>query len=112
MRRTWAIATAAVLAAGTLGAQAGGATGPGRAAPRRPRRPAAMTALQQHPGAARATEGPGVPGRSTPSPTRDGSTHVRMQRTLDGVPVLAATSSCTAARRPAGRASARPWAPR
>jgi Zn-dependent metalloprotease len=85
MRRTLGLATAAVLAAGAIGAQAGTASGetvrtPGTAA-------AAVAALQQHPGAARATAGQAF--RVTDTVTdRDGSTHVRMQRTLDGVPVL------------------------
>jgi len=85
MRRTLGLATAAVLAAGTIGMQAGTASGqvartPGTAA-------AAVAALQQHPAAARATAGQAfrVTGTITDA---DGSTHVRMQRTLDGIPVL------------------------
>ncbi len=85
MRRTLGLATAAVLAAGTIGVQAGTASGqaagtPGTAA-------AAVAALQQHPVAARDAAGQAF--RVTDTITDpDGSTHVRMQRTLDGVPVL------------------------
>ncbi|GAB3783187.1 M4 family metallopeptidase [Nocardioides ungokensis] len=85
MRRTLGLATIAVLAAGTIGAQAGTANGqvartPGTAA-------AAVAALQQHPAAARAVDGQAF--RVTDTITdADGTTHVRMQRTLDGIPVL------------------------
>jgi Zn-dependent metalloprotease len=85
MRRTLGLATVAVLAAGTVGVQAGTANGqdartPGTAA-------AAVAALQQHPGAARDAAGQAF--RVTDTITdRDGSTHVRMQRTISGVPVL------------------------
>src|SRR6476620_652446 len=85
MRRTWGLATAAVLAAGTFGVQAGDASAQTASTPHPGA--AAITALQQHPGAARATAGQAF--RVTDTITdRDGSTHVRMQRTLDGVPVL------------------------
>jgi Zn-dependent metalloprotease len=87
MRRTLGLATAAVLAAGTFGVQAADATvqtahptRPGTAA-------AAISALEQHPGAARDAAGQafGVIDTITDA---DGSTHVRLDRTLHGVPVL------------------------
>ncbi len=90
MRRTSGIAVAAVLAAGTLGAQAGsaGATGAGATGDPAPGPAgAAVSALLAHPRAARATPGQSFhPGRAVRD--TDGSTHVRLERTLDGVPVL------------------------
>ncbi|NYD42346.1 M4 family metallopeptidase [Nocardioides panaciterrulae] len=84
MRRTLGLATAAVLAAGTLGLQAA-ANGqvthrPGVAA-------AAITALQHHPAAARATDGQAFRVIDVITDA-DGATHVRLQRTVDGIPVL------------------------
>src|SRR6476661_5561738 len=85
MRRTWGLATAAVLAAGTFGVQAGDASAQTATTPRPGA--AAITALQQHPGAARATAGQAF--RVTDTITdRDGATHVRLARTLAGIPVL------------------------
>ena len=85
MRRTWGLATAAVLAAGTIGVQAADASGQTAPTPRPGA--AAITALQQHPAAARAAAGQGF--RVTDTITDgDGATHVRLARTLSGVPVL------------------------
>ena len=80
-RRTRTIATAAVLTAGALGTQTGSAHADAGAAQ------AAVSALRAHPGAARATDGQAF--RAGPT-VRDanGSTHVRLQRTIDGLPVL------------------------
>jgi zinc metalloprotease ZmpA len=81
MRRTWGLATAAVLAAGTFGVQAGSAEAahPDAAT-------SAVDALGQHPGAARAVEGQSF--RVIDSVIdRDGATHVRMERTFHGLPV-------------------------
>lgn len=88
MRRTLGLATVAVLAAGTLGVQAPTATSsPGEAAGPTGSGVAAIQALQQHPGAARSSEGQAF--RVTDTMTdRDGSTHVRARRTFDGIPVL------------------------
>ncbi|MBB6626469.1 M4 family metallopeptidase [Nocardioides sp. KIGAM211] len=87
MRKTLGLATAAVLAASTLGVQTAGSL----TADARPGQPsiasAAVAALQQHPGAARSTEGQAF--RVTDTITdANGATHVRMQRTIDGIPVL------------------------
>ncbi|MCW2798148.1 M4 family metallopeptidase [Nocardioides sp.] len=87
MRRTLGLATVAVLAAGTLGAQATGAT----SATGHVNHPAAGTtavaALQQHPGAARLGAGQAFKPTGTIR-DKDGSTHVRMVRTYRGLPVL------------------------
>jgi len=81
MRRTFGLATAAVLAAGTLGVQTADAA--------RPSTPtgSALGALADHPGAARAADGQAFRvTRTLVDP--DGATHVRMERTFHGVPVL------------------------
>jgi len=80
MRRTLGLATAAVLAAGTLGIQTADA---------RPTTGAesALGALAEHPGAARAADGQAFRvTRTVVDP--DGTTHVRMERTFRGLPVL------------------------
>lgn len=88
MRRTLGLATAAVLAAGTLGIQAGTATSAtGEAARPADTAVAAIQALQQHPGAARSSAGQAFKVIDTLG-DRDGSTHVRIQRVYRGVPVL------------------------
>jgi zinc metalloprotease ZmpA len=81
MRRTLGLATAAVLAAGTLGVQtADAARPPARAG-------SALSALAEHPGAARAADGQAFRATST-IVDPDGATHVRMERSFHGVPVL------------------------
>ncbi|WP_395694869.1 M4 family metallopeptidase [Nocardioides sp.] len=82
MRKISGVASLAVLAVATVGVQTGGSQA---AAP--PARPGPVAALLQHPGAALASAGTAftVTDRITdPS----GATHVRMQRTYDGLPVL------------------------
>ena len=81
MRRTLGLAAAAVLAAGTLGVQtADAARPPARAG-------SALSALAEHPGAARAADGQAFRAtRIIVDP--DGATHVRMERSFHGVPVL------------------------
>ena len=81
MRRTLGLATAAVLAAGTLGIQTADAARP--ATPAR----SATGALADHPGAARAADGQAFRVTHTVVDP-DGATHVRMERTFHGVPVL------------------------
>ncbi|WP_125038730.1 M4 family metallopeptidase [Nocardioides sp. LS1] len=85
MRRTLGLATAAVLAAGTMGVQAADASG--QTARTANTGVSAITALQQHPGAARATDGQAFRVTDTII-DKDGTSHVRMSRTIDGVPVL------------------------
>ena len=91
MRRTFGLATAAVLAAGTFGAQAADATVP-TAHPTSHQGDAgivrgAIQALEQHPGAAQDAAGQAFKVTDTIT-DRDGSTHVRLDRTLRGIPVL------------------------
>lgn len=78
------LAAAAVLAAGTLSTQV--ATGPAASAAPGPAA-AALAALADHPGVARAADGQGFTAVGTLTDA-DGSTHVRMQRTFRGLPVL------------------------
>ncbi|WP_341927298.1 M4 family metallopeptidase [Nocardioides psychrotolerans] len=88
MRKTLGLATAAVLAAGTLGVQATSATSAPGSSDRRPDVVAgALQALQQHPRAAL----PAAEQEFVEVDTivdADGSTHVRLQRTIDGLDVL------------------------
>ncbi len=93
MRTSLGLAAAAVLAAGTLGLQAtdagaGAATTQAAAKPERPAvAAAALQALSTHPGAARDAAGQGFTVTST-AVDPDGSTHVRMERTFRGLPVV------------------------
>jgi Zn-dependent metalloprotease len=89
MRRTAGLAALAVAAATaaavpmTAASTAQGAT----AASRADVVPGALAALQRHPGAARSADGQAfVAGTTVVDP--DGSTHVRFDRTLDGLPVV------------------------
>ncbi len=84
-----------MLAAGTLGVQVA-STAPGAAtsassgsATERPTglASAAIAALQRHPGAARASDGQGFTATHT-MVDRDGTTHVRLERTVHGIAVL------------------------
>ncbi|MFA6300579.1 MAG: M4 family metallopeptidase, partial [Nocardioides sp.] len=88
MRTTLGLAAAAALAAGTLGLQTPSATSATGPADRRPALAAsAVTALQHHPAAAL----PAAEQEFRVVDTivdRDGSTHVRMDRTIAGLPVL------------------------
>ncbi|MCD4524902.1 M4 family metallopeptidase [Nocardioides sp. cx-173] len=88
MRTSLGLAVAAVLAAGTLGAQATSAAGaPTLAADRQHPVTGALAALAQHPTAARSSAGQEfLPGGTVVDP--DGSTHVRLERTYSGLPVL------------------------
>jgi Zn-dependent metalloprotease len=80
MRRISGVATAAVLALTVVGLQTGGS----QAATERP---TAVQALLAHPGAALASDGTAF--RVTDTVTdADGSSHVRMDRTYRGLPVL------------------------
>ncbi|HEU4811981.1 MAG TPA: M4 family metallopeptidase [Nocardioides sp.] len=83
---TLGLATAAVLTAGTFGAQTARATDQVAAVPATTGADA-ISALEQHPGAARDSAGQAfrVTGAITDP---DGSTHVRLDRTFHGVPVL------------------------
>jgi Zn-dependent metalloprotease len=86
MRKTFGLAAVAVLAAGTLGAQ-NSATGASGAPDRPDPATAALRALGQHPAAALPSAGQElVPGATVVD--RDGGTHVRMDRTYAGLPVL------------------------
>ncbi len=80
MRRISGVATAAVLALTAVGIQAGGS----QAAPQRP---TAVQALLAHPGAALASDGTAFTVTDTVTDA-DGTTHVRMDRTYRGLPVL------------------------
>ncbi len=80
MRRISGVATAAVLALAAVGIQSGGS----QAAPQRP---TAVQALLAHPGAALASDGTAFKVTDTVSDA-DGSTHIRMDRTYRGLPVL------------------------
>ncbi|MGZ4487153.1 MAG: M4 family metallopeptidase [Nocardioides sp.] len=85
MRRTLGLATAAVLTAGVLGAQTADASS-------RSARPsgiaaAAVSALEQHPGAALTAGGQGFRVSDTVVDP-NGATHVRLDRTFHGLPVL------------------------
>lgn len=80
MRRISGVATAAVLALTAVGIQSGGS----QAAPQRP---SAVQALLAHPGAALASDGTAFEVTRTVTDP-DGSTHVRMDRTYRGLPVL------------------------
>jgi Zn-dependent metalloprotease len=88
MRRTLALAAVSALAAGTLGlqaattaTQAAGGTTPDRSAD------AAIRALAAHPLAARSSRGTGFVVTSRVV-DRDGTTHVRMDRTYQGLRVI------------------------
>jgi zinc metalloprotease ZmpA len=84
MRRISGLAIAAALAVTVVGAQTSGASGTN--ADRSPAE-AALGALANHPAAARATDGQDF--RVTHTLTdRDGSTHVRMNRTFHGLRVI------------------------
>ena len=80
MRRISGVATAAVLALTAVGIQSGGS----QAATERP---TAVQALLAHPGAALASDGTVFAITHTVTDA-DGSTHVRMDRTYRGLPVL------------------------
>ncbi|MDI6908991.1 M4 family metallopeptidase [Nocardioides sp.] len=80
MRRISGVATAAVLALTAVGIQSGGS----QAATERPN---AIQALLAHPGAALASRGTAFTITHTVTDA-DGSTHVRMDRTYRGLPVL------------------------
>ena len=88
MRKTLGLAAAAVLAAGTLGVQAPSATSAPGPSDRRPDVVAgALQALRQHPAAALPT----AEQEFLPVDTiidADGSSHVRLHRTIDGLEVL------------------------
>ncbi len=93
MRKSLGLAAAAILAAGTLGAQSTGASAapsPASTAVKADPSAAAASALEAlgaHPGIARAA----VEQEFMPTETmvdRDGSTHVRMDRTYKGLPVI------------------------
>jgi Zn-dependent metalloprotease len=87
MRHTLGLAAAAVLAAGTLGVQASPATSAPGAGERTDPAAGALQALRDHPAAALpSAEQELVPGATIVD--RDGSTHVRMERTYAGLPVL------------------------
>jgi zinc metalloprotease ZmpA len=92
--RVWGVATAMLLAAGVLGAQAPGATAGARVgtADRADRDTAkvvagAVTALRQHAGELRLTKGQSFRATDTIL-DRSGATHVRMTRTYRGLPVI------------------------
>ena len=82
MRKISGVASLAVLALAAVGLQAGGGQAVGQ-----PARPGAVDALLQHPAAALATAGTRfhVTDRVTDP---NGATHVRMERTYRGLPVL------------------------
>ncbi len=88
MLRTFGLATAAVLAASSLGMPAAQAD-PAGSAHRADPTASAVEALLAHPGAARATQGQRFVVGET---IRDanGTSHVRMERTYRGLPVLGA----------------------
>ena len=88
MRSTRLLASPSRLAAalGTAGI-ATAAAARGRPAGRRPASPAPLEALASHPGAARGRRRPGVRGHR-PVVDGDGTTHVRLDRTYRGLPVL------------------------
>ena len=86
MRRTLGLATAAVLAASTLGLT-GAHAAPREAAQRSDSAAGAIQALAAHPAAARAAQGQAFRVSDTII-DRDGSSHVRMERTYRGLPVL------------------------
>ncbi len=90
MRKSLGLAAAAVLAAGTLGAQATSATSAPGASDRSDRSDvvsAALQALQQHPRAALPVADQEFVAVDT-IVDADGSSHVRMNRTIDGLEVL------------------------
>lgn len=87
MRTTWGIAGLAALAIGTLGVQSGGGAATAASAPTADPAAAAIAALQQHPGAARAADGQAFTVVDT-IVDADGSTHVRLDRTYQGLPVI------------------------
>ena len=116
MRRTIGLAAAAVLAAGTIAAQGAAASGaPTQAtASQAGRGPAAaaVAALAAHPGAARAAQGQAFSATRTVTDA-DGTTHVRLDRTYRGLPVLGGDLVVhQGPRRRPTRASARPSPPR
>ncbi len=84
MRKISGLAIAAVLATAVVGAQSGSATGQ---AVRSDKAATAISALQNHPGAARHTTGQKFVVTDT-IVDRDGSTHVRMDRRFHGLRVL------------------------
>ena len=89
MRRTAGIAAAAIMAAGVAAMPLSTATGDAAGATRAPqsRAGAALAAIAQHPRAALAAAGQAF----TPAGSladRDGTTHVRLDRTYRGLPVL------------------------
>ena len=86
MRRTLGIAAAAVLAAGMASLPVTTASGTSEQAPDG-RAAAAIKALTSHPRAARAADGQSFQVKST-LVDRDGTTHVRLDRTYQGLPVL------------------------
>ena len=83
MRSTRLLASLAVAAVSTTGIALGTPAGAQAA----PDRPSALEALASHPGLARATDGQAftVTDRSV---DKDGTTHVRMDRTYRGLPVV------------------------
>ena len=83
MRPTRLLASLAVAAVSTTGIALGTPAGAQAA----PDRPSALEALAAHPGLARATDGQSftVTDRSV---DKDGTTHVRMDRTYRGLPVV------------------------
>lgn len=90
--RTAGLAAAAVLAAGTLGVQSAGATAPGaagnQAAPDKSDIVGvAIKALETHPGVARDTVEQEFRATDTVQDA-DGGSHVRMERTVHGLPVI------------------------
>jgi Zn-dependent metalloprotease len=87
MRKTLGLAATAVLATATFGVQATTATSTASAAPSPGIVASALTALQQHPGAALDAPGQAFAATHTIADA-DGTSHVRMQRTVGGVPVL------------------------
>ena len=87
MRRTLGTAAAAVLALSVVGIQAGGSEAADRPAAHRGVVATAIDALRDHPAAA--LENEGITYRVTDTVRdADGSTHVRLDRTYRGLPVL------------------------
>lgn len=87
MRRTWGLAGLAAVAIGTLGVAGGGGTTNAAAAPAPDVASAAIDALLAHPTAARASDGTAFTVTDTVVDD-DGATHVRLDRTYHGLPVL------------------------
>ena len=86
--RAWSVATAVLLAAGVLGTQDPAATAAPRTADRSDKVVAgAVTALRQHSTELRLTKGQSFRATDTVL-DRSGATHVRMDRTYRGLPVL------------------------